>query len=99
MIKAFINLFKISLDLKVFVAKLVLTIIRITQSLCSRVVKDLLTKAEKFWSYRKFIRLIAFAIYYSILFYQIIALTITYSKLETIIDMKAVTNLQNKRTK
>jgi hypothetical protein len=84
-IKVFMNLFKTSLDslilTKVVVAKLVLTILRITQSLYSRVVKNLLTKAEKFWSYRKFVRLIAFAIYYSILFYQIIALIITYSKL------------------
>jgi LEA14-like dessication related protein len=76
------------------VAKLVLTILGITQSLCSRVVKNLLTKAGKFWSYRKFVRLKAFAI----LFYQMIALTITNSGLETIIDMKAVTNLQNKLT-
>jgi hypothetical protein len=38
------------------------------------------------------------AIAFAILFYQIIALTITYSELETIIDMKAVTNLQNKLT-
>ncbi len=75
-------------------AKLVLTILGITQSLSSSVVKNLLTKAEKFWSYRKFVRLIAFAI----LFYQIIALTVTYSELETIIDVKAVTNLQNKIT-
>jgi hypothetical protein len=91
--------FKILLDLLIlinaFAAKLVLTLLEIIIILYSKgkqVVKNILiisTKVKKFWSLKKFGRLIAFAI----LFYQIISVTITYLGFETVIDMKAIRDL------
>jgi hypothetical protein len=103
MTKAFTNFFKILLDLlihlKVFVAKLVLTFVETTVNLCSKVGKAvmyllMLTKMRRFWSLNKFVRLMAFLI----LFCQIISVTISYSEFETVIDMKAISHLENKPT-
>jgi hypothetical protein len=99
--KVVMNFFKILLDLlihlKVFVAKLVLTFVEITMSLCSKVVINLLimsTKMWKFWSLNKLLGLMAFLI----LFYQIISVTISYSQFETVIDMKATSDLKHEPT-
>jgi hypothetical protein len=99
--KLFMNFFNILLylliHLKVFVAKLVLAFVEITVNLCSKVVINLFimsTKMWKFWSLNKFIRLMAFVS----LFYQIILVTISYSEFETVIDMKAMSDLENEPT-
>jgi hypothetical protein len=54
----------------------------------------ILTKMKKFCSSKKFVRLIALLI----LLYQIISVTISYSEFETVIDMKAISDLENKPT-
>jgi hypothetical protein len=102
--KVVMNFIKILLDLliylKVFVAKLILTFVEITVNLCSKVEKAVmyllirLTKMWKFWSLNKIIRLMVFLI----LFYQIISVTISYSEFETVIDMKAMSDLKHEPT-
>ncbi len=49
-------------------------------------------KIQKFWPSIKIVRLIAFLI----LFYQIISLTISYLEYESVIDMKATFDIENK---
>jgi hypothetical protein len=102
--KAFTNLFNILLDLlihlKIFVAKLVLTSFEIAVNLCSKVGKAVMyllimsTKMWRFWSLNNFVRLMAFLI----LLYQIISVTISYSQFETVIDMKATSDLKHEPT-
>jgi hypothetical protein len=102
--KFFINIFKMIIDLlillKVFAVKLVLTLLEIaliSYSIGKKVVTNILMismKMIKNWSLKKFRRRIAFLI----LFYQIISVTINYLEYETVIDMKAVADLENEPT-
>jgi hypothetical protein len=78
----------------IFVAKLILTFVEKALISCLKAGKVvmhflILSKLKK-----KFGRLIAFLI----LFYQIISITISYSEFETVIDMKAINNLESKPT-
>jgi len=88
------------INLKVFVAKLVFTFVEIILSLCSKEAKFvmnllmILTKMRKFWSLKRFLKFIATLI----LFYQIISVTIRYSEFETVIDMKAMSDLKHSPT-
>jgi hypothetical protein len=74
--------------------------VEITVNLCSKVEKAVMyllimsTKMRKFRSLNKFLRLMAFIT----LFYQIISVTISYSEFETVIDMKAISDLENEPT-
>ncbi len=74
--------------------------VEITVNLCSKVRKAVMyllimsTKMWKFRSLNKFLRLMAFIT----LFYQIISATISYSEFETVIDMKAISDLENEPT-
>jgi hypothetical protein len=96
-----INFFRVLLDLlihlKVFVAKKVLTLVERIMNLCSKVVINLLIMSTKMWKFRssnKFIRFMAFVT----LLYQIISVTISYSEFETVIDMKAMSDLKHEPT-
>jgi hypothetical protein len=85
--------------MKIFVAKLILTFVEKALISCLKAGKVvmhflILSKLKKFWSLKKFGRLIAFLI----LFYQIISITISYSEFETVIDMKAIIDLESKPT-